>query len=369
MKHLISIVVILLLSYPVFSAVDTTEIAAVRNRAAGGAQISAADQAAMTKFWQMSLDRMFQAPEPQEVVDVRLELSRQKGTEGPYAAAYMAEGVKDIQIAFETAEKLENTDKKALVNRNLMILAAELQNVQLVPVALQRIGDPDEVVRYWAVKTVTQQAIVTELANPNAAETKEAILKALLELANAEQVPQIMKMIIIFAGSVDHPTARQLLTAVADKRIEAYKNWTVNNEEVEIPLLNALGGVAVLQQGETKSSFGRKFGELYALVLQRYMKGQAVLSNNNIERLVTVITEVDQMCLSKMMEIKTGIQTAIMRKTGLDREYEGLFGNRMMAGTLGTKLRFDYGKDASGKAITSPPELGPVPAGETVAIK
>jgi hypothetical protein len=33
----------------------------------------------------------------------------------------------------------------------------------------------------------------------------------------------------------------------------------------------------------------------------------------------------------------------------------------MMAGELAAKFRFDYGKDASGKAITAPPELGPIP--------
>jgi hypothetical protein len=61
------------------------------------------------------------------------------------------------------------------------------------------------------------------------------------------------------------------------------------------------------------------------------------------------------------MGIKTGVLAAIRRKTGLDREYETLFGNRMMAGELAAKFRFDYGKDASGKAITAPPELGPIP--------
>jgi hypothetical protein len=80
-----------------------------------------------------------------------------------------------------------------------------------------------------------------------------------------------------------------------------------------------------------------------------------------VERLVTVIAEVDQACLNKMFEIKTGIITAIGRKTGLEREYETLFGNRMMAGQLASKFNFDYGKDASGKAITSPPEIGAAP--------
>lgn len=358
MKHLIFALIVFSLCYPAFCAVETADIAAARSRST--TNVSAADLEVISKFWRTSLDRMFLAPETQEVVEVRRQLSEQKGTEGPFRTAYIEEAIKDISVAFETVEKVELADKKAIVHANLMILVAEFQEPKLIPLALKRVADTDDVVRYWAVKSLTQPTMITELTKPNSAD-KQTVLKALLDRAAVEQLPQIMRMIIVFAGSVDDPAARQILTSVADARIEAYKNWTVINEDMDIYVLNALGGVAVLQQGETRSTFGRKFAELYSLVLQRYMKGQSTLSAQNMERLVTVIAEVDQNCLNKMFEIKTGIITAIGRKTGLEREYETLFGNRMMAGQLAAKFKFDYGKDASGKAMTAPPELGAAP--------
>jgi hypothetical protein len=272
--------------------------------------------------------------------------------------------MKDLEVAFETVERIESPAKKSLVNRNLMILVAEIGSPKLAPLALQRLADADEVVRYWAVKAVTQPAVVEEMTKgvtPDP-ETTEAILKGLLEKSGAETVAEIQKMMIVFAGAVDHPLAGQLLTSFADKRIEAYGNWTVTNEYLDIPLLNALGCTAVNKSGETKSLFGQKFAQLYSLVIQRYMKGQTSLPSTSIEQLIAVIAEVDQTCISKSLEIQTGILRAIQRKTGLEREYDTLFGNKMMAGELALKLRFDYGKDASGKALTAPPELSAPPA-------
>jgi hypothetical protein len=368
MKRILCVLAVFFITLPVFSAIDTREIESLRQRlVSASSTVSAADEAVIAKFWRTGLDRMFLASDPAEVVEVRKQLTGQKGGENLsfYATAYIAEAFKDLQVAFETVERIENPAKKALVDRNLMILAAEIASPKLAPLALQRFGDEDEVIRYWAVKAVTQPAVIEELTRgvtPDP-EMTEAILKGLLEQSASESVAEIQKKMIVFAGAVDHPLSQQMLTGFADKRIEAYKNWTVTNESLDIPLLNALGCTAVSQSGDTKSLFGQKFAELYSLVIQRYMKGQTVLPAKTVEQLIAVIAEVDQSCVSKSLEIQTGIVRAIQRKTGLEREYDTLFGNRMMAGELALKLRFDYGKDASGKALTAPPELSapPVP--------
>lgn len=367
MKRIICVLAAFFITLPVFSAIDTREIESLRQRlVSGSSAVSDADQAVIAKFWRTGLDRMFLASDPAEVVEVRKQLTGQKGGENLsfYATAYIAEAVKDLQVAFDTVERLESAGKKALVDRNLMILTAEIASPKLAPLALQRLGDEDEVIRYWAVKAVTQPAVVEELTKgvtPDP-ETTEAILRGLLQRSGAESVAEIQKMILVFAGSVDHALSGQLLTSFADKRIEAYKNWTVTNEYLDIPLLNALGCTAVNKSGDAKSLFGQKFAELYSLVIQRYMKGQTVLPAETVEQLIAVIAEVDQTCVSKSLEIQTGILRAIQRKTGLEREYDTLFGNKMMAGELALKLRFDYGKDASGKALTAPPELSAPPA-------
>lgn len=372
MKRILCVLTTVFISLPAFAAIDTREIESVRQQLVGGSSaVSASDEAVIAKFWRTGLDRMFLASDPAEVVEVRRQLTGQKGGENLsfYATAYIAEAAKDLAVAFETVERLENPAKKTLVNRNLMILTAEIASGKLAAIALPRAGDADEVIRYWAVKAVTQPAVVEELTKgvtPDP-ETTAAILRVLLERSGAETLAEIQKMMIVFAGSVDHPLSQQLLTGFADRRIEAYKNWTVSNEYLDIPLLNALGCTAASKTGDAKSLFGQKFAELYSLVMQRYMKGQTSLPSATVEQLVAVIAEVDQTCLAKSLEIQTGILRAIQRKTGLEREYDTLFGNSMMAGELALKLRFDYGKDASGKALTAPPELSAPP--ETIAGK
>ncbi|MHC5090450.1 MAG: hypothetical protein ACYSOJ_02310 [Planctomycetota bacterium] len=59
------------------------------------------------------------------------------------------------------------------------------------------------------------------------------------------------------------------------------------------------------------------------------------------------------------------MSTKPKRKSGMEREYETLFGDRMRSGLLADKFKFDYGKDASGKPITVPQELGPMPETST----
>ena len=104
-------------------------------------------------------------------------------------------------------------------------------------------------------------------------------------------------------------------------------------------------------------------------LLARIERLHSELAAADMEQLTTIIAETDQNCVVKMFDIKTGMLSAIRmkQKTSLEREYETLFGNRMMAGELAAKFHFDYGKDSSGNSITAPPQIGPMP--EAVAGK
>ena len=245
-----------------------------------------------------------------------------------------------------------------------MILAANLQSPQLVPLALQHLNDKDPVVQYWAFKAATQTGVIQQLTSDitHDEKTTEAILNALKTQAASGLHPEIQKMVVSFCAAFNQPKARDILLAIANQRTTAYKNWTVTDESLDTVLLTVLGATAEQSsEPDIKKVFGRTFAELYALVLQRYSLGKGTFSSSHINRLLTVIAEVDQSVLNKIMGFKTRILEAIKRGQGLQSQYETLLGNQMFRGQLAEKFKFDYGKDASGKALTAPPALGPMP--------
>lgn len=347
-------------------SVSTAEIEALRLRVENSSvELTASEKNVISNFWSGTLEELMLAENSKDCVEIRKQLAAQKGSThvSNYAAAYIEHAKSAIDTAFVHAQRLQGTQHRQIVKRNLMILTAELQSPALAPLALQRLDDEDVVMRYWAFKAVTNPAVLQQLTSQSAGgeNALTAILAGLKEQISVVTQAEIQKMIIGFCGAIDNPAARDILLSIADRRIEVYRNWTVTDELLDTRLLTALGNIAMFRDGPDKQNFGRKFAELYAAVIQRYLKGQEVLSAEQTEPLLTVIAEVDQNVLGQTMGIKTGILTSLQRKTGLEREYETLFGDRMRPGQLAALLNFDYGKDDSGKSITAPPELGPVP--------
>lgn len=348
-------------------SVNTTEIESLRLRTQGGSsELTSSDKSTIAKFWTEALNQMLLSKSSNEIVEIRRQLESQKGDDflSYYATAYITQAKTDIQEAFQNVVRLEDSQQRQMLEQNLMILVANLQSPELAPLALQHFEDKDAVVRYWAFKAVTQPAVIQQLTSEvtRDEQTTEAILNALEVQAATGLYPETQKMVINFCAAFDQLKARDILLAIANKRIAAYKDWTVNDESPDAVLLTVLGAIAEQNADpEVKKVFGRTFAELYALVLQRYLQGKDTFSSEHIDRLLTVIAEVDQTALDKIMGVKTGILAAVKRGQGLESQYETLLGNQMFRGQLAEKYKFDYGKDASGKSLMAPPKLGPMP--------
>ena len=349
-------------------AISTNEIEAVRRRTeTSSSDLSAADKAVIAKFWDTASNTMPLAESANEVVQIRRQLEAQKGSEplSFYATAYIAVAQEKLEAAFQTVETLSDPVRKELIKRNLMILTAQLKSAKLVPMALQQINDKDDVVRYWAVKAVTQPDVFSQLIADVTRDDEmvEKIMKALQGRVEFEQDGRIQEMMITFAAAMDTDSGRQVMLSIADQRIKSYMDWSVTNEYVDVKLLVAMSHiVANTQNAAIQTQFAQKFAVLYSLVIQRYMLGQEVLTDKQKDDVLTVIAETAQTALDNNMGIKTRIIDVIKRNAGLEREYEALFGDRVREGELGIKYKFKYGKDASGKVLTSPPILTPPPA-------
>jgi len=107
---------------------------------------------------------------------------------------------------------------------------------------------------------------------------------------------------------------------------------------------------------------------LYSYAMQRYIKGQNLLSDNNKQYLASVLVETEDKCISKLLgRTQSNIKRAVEQSSisMLQQEYDRLFGNQTKAGELTLKLNIDYGTDASGRKrmapqlLPDPPETTP----------
>lgn len=350
-------------------AVPTDEISSLRQRVqAEGVALTEADKAVIDKFWRIALDAMLLSEDPTQLVMIRRQIQQEKGPESLslYATGYIQSGRAHLQTAFETVSGWEASPKKTLMERNLIILSAQLESPLLVELGLARLAHSDDVVRYWAVKTIAGTAVAQQLTDATSGDPvlTEKILKTLTERVPVEPSLDVLRNIITFAAMVNRDEARNILIAAAQRRVKAYLEWNVQDEECDAVLLKTMGQIVLAErESETRATMTRGFAELFSMVIQRYMANPSPLTDEQKKATLTVIAEVDNQILTKVLGVaQTALLRAIQRGTGLDREYETLFGSDQRAGELQTRLKFDYGKTADGKAKTAPPKLPAPPA-------
>lgn len=369
MKQL-STLFVLILTFPIFAA-TVSDLESIRRRTeASGSEVSASDRSQIEEFWETTLNTMLLADSARDIVEIRRRLESLTGSEplSFYSSAYIAAARQHLTTALDNTTRIGDPQRQQLIRQNLMVLTAQLKSPELADIALAHLDDKNPVVRYWAVKAVTNSGVIGQLSSEVTADedAKTKILEALANRLAFEQQTEIQSMIINFAAAMNHPTARQILLTLADQRIEAYTNWSIGDGKTDARLLSALGNTVLLNpDAEVKRTFARKFAELYALVFQAYMNGKDVLSEAELDEVINVILEVDRSVLARLLNVpQTGVLRALQRGVGLDREYETIFGDRLRAGDLGTLYKFDYGKDNAGNPITEPPSIGPLEDGQ-----
>jgi len=251
-----------------------------------------------------------------------------------------------------------------------------LANAELLEFGMRMIGHENTTVRYWAVKALTNLGIVRYLNSPGFSDTELSvrIIGQLETRAKKETHPEIISSIATFAGQVNDPPAKQLLTKIVDLRTQAYANWTVKYELMDAKLLRSLGNEILSQESQQiRAELCRKFAQLYSYVMQRYILGEGMLNNASKQQLASVFVEVEQSVLDKLLgrpqsTIKKAVEKILTKKTveqkdysALESEHDSLLGTAVSKGDLPVALNFDYGKNSDGTAITGPKKLGPPP--------
>ena len=352
-----------------FSAwsVDTTQIEEVRSKLAQSTtQPDAAALQVIDNFWRKSIDQMMLTEDTDEMVTLRQDLEKFKGENylSLYASAYLDAGRKHLGVAMDTVGKWEQNAKKVNVERNLMILITRLGSVELADLAMGKLSDVDPMVRYWAVRSLTSEEIISQLKSDVTGDEKltAQIISALEGYLKTSSDILPLSFAADFAAAINTTASRKLLYVMADRRIDAYMKWAVTDESVDAGILKNMGKlIPAVSEAAEKQELLSRLGQLYSCVLQRYMLGEN-LPQSAKDQLVTVIAEVEDNVISKQIPgWMSKFRIDLSKNMPMDKDYEFLFGTEERAGELAGRLSFNYGKNSSGKVLVSPRLLPPAP--------
>jgi len=363
----------------VAEAVSTKRIDTVRQKALLNKEIlENADFEVIDDFWADALAELLMLDDFSEIVDIRSQIFARRGGAEPsqYSVGFITSGQKHLTAAFDEVQNWETDQRKTWIERNLIILTAQLESGELLELGMRMIGHENGTVRYWAVKALTNQGIVRQLNSDVSLDTEPAarIGRQLEITAEKETHPEILSLIAAFAGQVNGTHAKQLLTKIVDLRTSAYENWTVKYELMDAKLLRSLGNEIlspVSQQNKAVDS--RRFAQFYSYVMQRFILGENILSDVSKQQLASVLVEVEQSVLDRLLgrpqsSIKKVVEKILTKRTveqkdysALETEHDSLLGTAARQGELPAALNFDYGKNPDGSALTAPKKLGPPP--------
>lgn len=347
-------------------AVNTEDIDKVLQRnLTANASLNSGDSTIIDQFLDTAIAEMLNAAVLSEAVDLRAEIIKRKGDNNSleYKAKFVELLDKHLGSAFNEVQRVLDEKTKRQMLRNLIILVASVQDIDLAHFALDALKNDDITIRYWAVKALANPNISKQIKDGRNKQTATEILDIFGQLVQNQSHGEILQLITAFAVYHDNSEGRNLLLKIADARINAYEKWAVEYEFVDVELLKALGDNILSEGSEQKDIYGCKFGQLYSCMIQRFILGEEILRPYQKDRLASAITEVEQSIVSRLMGApRTALKNAVEKSNYplLIRQHDSLLGSTAMAGELGEKYKFDYG-DSSGKKSTAPEKLPPAP--------
>ena len=138
---------------------------------------------------------------------------------------------------------MPDSHRKDLLTMNLLILVNDLGNIEISKKALDYLQNPNIMIRYWAVSCLTNNNILRQLNSTDSAENSrlaEQFSQKLQTVAQTEQSGDILILLAQFASAVKQPAANEIFNQIAQKRINLYLNWQVEDEMIESWILKAL---------------------------------------------------------------------------------------------------------------------------------
>ncbi len=336
------------------AAVDTTQIQRVRNKSV----LEQSDLQVIDTFVKDAITELAQTSDFSSIAALRGTIvSMSRSQRAQYRQQFIESAQNYIAAGFNLANRLQ-PNRQVKVRMNLLILIDALGDVELLDMAVQMLQDPRSVVQYWATHCVANPEMLSKLnsggtANSQIARAAAEAMKQAADKADA----QVLGLMAQYGGGIRIPQGEELLLKVADLRIRSYATWTVEEELIDAKILMLLADrIAASTSSVSKASLGNRFGQLLAYVMERYVKGEQVLSPQQKRDLASVMVEVEDKSIGKLLGTpRSGIRRAIERQdlSAIQQEYNALFGSESNPGLLASKLNVKYGT-AGGVKRASP---------------
>jgi len=350
----------------VYGVLNSTGIEAVRSRTdVSKMSLSSADEAVVDAFIRDGLTQLFMEEDPWRAVDLREAVLAQKGSSAPspYSTFFADTLAKHLRLAFEDASRLQDVGHRRRFRLHLIVLAGMLQRTEMVPLGLERVGDSDPTVQYWAVKSVTNPVVAAQLTSQAVgdADLLRSVVASLKEVVNESVLPETLRMMVEFANGIATPEARDLVSNIAELRISQYANWTVRYELMDAMVLTGLGKQILAESDDARrAGLLRRFAQLYSYVIERFALGQDFLSEVQKRQLVSVIAETENGAITGMLnrphdQIRKAVDSG--KVSAIDAERQLLLGGPSQRGQLAAIRSYDYGKGPGGAAMTEPVRL------------
>ena len=322
--------------------VDTRAIEAVREKSV----LNSGDLQAIDIFVQDAVDEVLRAQDKDFATIAKTRsilIGRQKSSvpnQKQYAQTFLESAQKHITAALKEAQSLPPA-RRAKVRVNLLIIAQALNHESLVTAALPYLSDPSKPVSYWATQLVTSQAALA-MVNTSSPQSGQ-IITALNKIAPLAS-PETLSLIIPFAGQIKMAAGQELILTIAEGRIKQYEGNTVSYELADIKVLSGLCA-QFNANGPSKTQCAQRFAQLLSYAIQRYAKGQAKLTDQQKQDLVSIIVETENKCITGLTnQPQSTLKRAIERgdMAALMTEHDKLLGSVTEKGMLPELLHFSY---------------------------
>lgn len=351
------VVFLILVMNPGSEAVNTREVDNVRKKAV----LDDNDLQIIDDFLAQAIQELVTERDFTSIAQKRTVILSRQSTQGQYAQQFSESARKYIAQGFIDAQKLPRQERITGVTINLLILLDGLQDIGLADQAIALLKNENMVIRYWAVHSLTNPTIITQLNDSANANLASAIAPKFAEILNTS-TPEIIAMIAQFAAGVNIPETEKLLCQIADIRINGYAKWTVEYELYDSAILKYLcSKLSSNSQSSSsttiaKAEIARCFAQLYSYTIQRYVKGVNILNDTQKSHLASVLADVEDKCIGTLLKPQLTIRRALEKNSMQDilAEHDRLLGSATTTGELPQTLKFDYGTNPNGPKLTSP---------------
>lgn len=320
------------------TAASTAQIDEVRKKDS----LTSDDLAIVDSFITDSFTEMLESPTVADSVKRREDIlvRRPKEDNLQYRQQFLESIDKNVRSAMQAMQTWTEPVFIEATKLNLAVIIGSLDDISLSDIAIEMADQDNPALKYWALKAITTDK-VTEVIKANTTSQQAASILQTVNNAATENTPAILRMLAEFASRLGGSEAVEILSKIAQTRIEAYKNHAASMESTDGVILEAIASV-ISSNNNANSSLAAPFAQLLAFPMEKcliFLAPEGNTSSPSWQQLLTLTAMAEKDILPKF-EISTNLLRAVERRSLKDftDEYNRLFGEDGTGGELTAKL-------------------------------